>query len=365
MKSIKKIVNEVSGFKTIIFSVLFLNLISIVSLYSSLHQQGQFVGEQILARQLTWILLSWVVFLIFTLINYRLYHSLAFIIYAFSLILIGTVYFAGHEAMGAQRWLSIGGLTFQPSEISKIAIVILMAYFFSRPPKNNFFMDFGLPFLLVAVFALVIINQPDLGSAIMVGLLAFFIGLYSQVKKKYFIWALILMLMAAPLGWNLLKSYQRTRLAAFINPNIDPLGSGYTIIQSKIAVGSGQVFGRGFLSGTQNQFNFLPERHTDFMFTVIAEEWGFLGSLMLLLIYWLIIKKILDKTKKIRDPFAYQLALGIGIYFFLHVFINIGMALGVLPVVGLPLLFISYGGTHLICAFVLLGIFFNISRNYR
>jgi rod shape determining protein RodA len=163
----------------------------------------------------------------------------------------------------------------------------------------------------------------------------------------------------------MLKSYQQKRLTTFINPNIDPLGSGYTIIQSKIAIGSGQLFGKGFLAGTQNQFNFLPERHTDFIFTVIAEEWGFLGSLFILLIYWLIIKKVFDKLKKIRDPFAYYLTLGIGIYFFLHVFINIGMTLGVFPVVGLPLIFISYGGSHLMSTFILLGIFFNISRNYK
>ncbi len=365
MNLIKKIINNYAGLKTILLSVLLFNLISAVSLYSSLHRQGQFFGGEILSRQLTWIALSWAIFLIFSFINYRLYRNLAFVLYGFGLLLIGIVYLTGYEAMGAQRWISIGGLNLQPSEVSKITIIILMAYFFSQSPKNNFFLDFFLPFSFVGLYVFTIVNQPDLGSAIMIALIAFFMGLFSKIKKKYFLGALILVLVLSPLSWNLLKDYQRARLTAFVNPNVDPLGSGYTIIQSKIAVGSGQIFGRGFLSGTQNQFNFLPERHTDFMFTVIAEEWGFLGSLVLLFIFWLVIKKILDKTKKIRDPFAYQVVLGIGIYFFLHIFINIGMALGILPVVGLPLVFISYGGSHLICSFILLGIFFNITSNYR
>ncbi|MCF7873583.1 MAG: rod shape-determining protein RodA [Candidatus Omnitrophica bacterium] len=365
MNFLKRISKEFTGLKTIVLSLVLLNLISIASLYSSLHQQGQFVGGDFFSKQLTWIAFSWIVFIIFNFINYRLYYNLSFIIYTLSIILIGAVYFTGHEAMGAQRWLSIGGFSFQPSELSKLAIIIVMARFFSHPPANNFLKDFFLPFSFVGLSAFIIFSQPDLGTAIMVILIAFAIGLFSKVNKKYFVWVLIAVLIAAPFSWTFLKSYQKKRLTAFVNPNIDPLGSGYTIIQSKIAIGSGQVFGKGFLAGTQNQFNFLPERHTDFIFTVIAEEWGFLGSLFLLFIYWLIIKKIFDRLKKIRDPFAYYLTVGIGIYFFLHVFINIGMTLGIFPVVGLPLLFVSYGGSHLISSFILLGIFFNISRNYK
>ena len=140
------------------------------------------------------------------------------------------------------------------------------------------------------------------------------------------------------------------------------MGSGYTIIQSKIAIGSGGLTGQGFLAGTQNQFNFLPERHTDFIFTVIAEEWGFIGVFFLLLVYWLILKKILQQAKGLRDPFAYYLCLGISLVFFLHIFINVGMTLGILPVVGLPLICLSYGGTSLVINFILLGMFFNIAR---
>lgn len=365
MNYLNKTIRKFSGLKTIVLCVLLLNLISIASLYSSLHQQGQFVGNQILNKQFAWIALAWFVFIIFNFINYRLYYNLAFPIYALTILLIGAVYLTGYKVMGAQRWLLIGGLTLQPSELSKIAIIIVMARFLSHPPLNNFFKDFCIPFSLVGFAALIIIKQPDLGTAIVIGLIAFGMGVFSKIKKRYFVLILALILIAAPFSWNLLKSYQQKRLAVFIDPNIDPLGSGYTIIQSKIAIGSGQIFGKGFLAGTQNQFNFLPERHTDFIFTVIAEEWGLAGSFFLLFIYWLILRKIFDKLKKIRDPFAYYLTLGIGIYFFLHIFINIGMASGVFPVVGLPLMFVSYGGSHLISSFILLAIFFNIARNNR
>jgi rod shape determining protein RodA len=173
---------------------------------------------------------------------------------------------------------------------------------------------------------------------------------------------IIAALFMSPLGWHHLKDYQKKRLVVFLNPDAEPLGAGYTIIQSKIAVGSGKFFGKGFLSGTQNQFNFLPERHTDFIFTVIAEEWGFVGAITLLIIYALIINSLLLVARYQKDNFAQLVVLGVAFLFFLHIFINIGMTLGILPVVGIPLLFISYGGTHLFVSFILLGIFFNIYR---
>jgi rod shape determining protein RodA len=148
----------------------------------------------------------------------------------------------------------------------------------------------------------------------------------------------------------------------FINPNADPLGSGYTVIQSKIAIGSGKFFGKGFLSGTQNQFNFLPERHTDFIFTVVAEEWGLIGSVFMIMLYWLILSKIVQLARKTQDSFGYFLCLGISALLFSHVFINIGMTLGVLPVVGIPLILLSYGGTSLLMGYILIGIFINIYR---
>jgi len=362
MFNLRVLASKVSGLKTIVICLIFLNLLSLFSIYSSLHQGGELANSAILYKQLVWIIASWILLILFASINYRIYFDASYVIYALNLLLLLSVYFFGKSAMGAQRWISIFGITFQPSEVSKIAIIIILARFFSqnehRGPLKNFFIPFG----LVILNALAIFKQPDLGTSLVIVFIFFGLGFFSRIKKRYFIFLIISGLILSPFALRKLEDYQRQRLTVFINPNIDPLGSGYTIIQSKIAIGSGGLTGQGFLAGTQNQFNFLPERHTDFVFTVIAEEWGFLGALFLLLIYWLILKKILQQAKGLRDPFAYYLCLGISLVFFLHIFINIGMTLGILPVVGLPLICLSYGGTNLFINFILLGIFFNIAR---
>lgn len=354
---------QIGPIKTIILCLLILSILSLFSLYSSLHQGGDFKGQTTFYRQITWFAIAWLFLIVFSFINYRLYFDLSFIFYAINLILLLIVVFKGKTVMGAQRWLSVGGFTFQPSELAKLVIIFILARFFSSNYQRQLLKGFIIPLVLVLAFAGLIFKQPDLGTALIIIFLFIAMGLASNIKKKYFIFAIIAAIVLCPIGFNFLKEYQKKRLIVFMNPNVDPLGAGYTIIQSKIAIGSGKMLGKGFLSGTQNQFNFLPERHTDFIFTVIAEEWGFVGSLFLLLIYWLILKKILDKTKSLKDPFARLLAYGVGFLFFLHIFINISMTLGILPVVGLPLLFLSYGGTHLVVSFILTGMFFNICRN--
>jgi len=362
MFNLRVLISKVSGLKTIVVCLIFLNLLSLFSIYSSLHQGGELTNPTLLYKQLIWIIASWVLLIIFASINYRIYFDASYVIYTLNLLLLLSVYFFGKSAMGAQRWISIFGITFQPSEISKIAIIIILARFFSQNQRRGPFKNFLVPLILVTINALVIFKQPDLGTSLIIVFIFFGLGFFSKIKKRYFIFLIISGLILSPFALRKLEDYQRRRLTVFINPNIDPLGSGYTIIQSKIAIGSGGLTGQGFLAGTQNQFNFLPERHTDFIFTVIAEEWGFLGVLLLLLIYWLILKKILQIAKRLRDSFAYYLCLGISLVFFLHIFINIGMTLGMLPVVGLPLICLSYGGTSLFINFILLGIFFNIAR---
>ena len=362
MLNLRKLKISLSDRKTITVCLITLNLLSLISIYSSLHQGGEFVGAGVLGKQITWIFISWLFLIIFSFINYRLYFDLNFAIYGINLILLVLVYFFGKTIMGAQRWISILGFTFQPSEISKLATIIILARFFSQAQREGSVKGFLLPLGLVGLNAFIIFKQPDLGTALIIFFLFFAMGLFSRLNKIYFILIIALGLLLSPFAFNSLKSYQKRRLAVFMNPNIDPMGSGYTIIQSKIAIGSGKTIGKGFLAGTQNQFNFLPERHTDFIFTVISEEWGLIGSLFLLLIYWLILKKILQKAKNVIDPFAHFLCIGISLILFLHVFINIGMTLGILPVVGLPLSFLSYGGSNLLISFILIGIFFNICR---
>lgn len=359
---IREFLTKSEDMKTIIFCLIILNILSIISIYSSLYQGGEFFSQEIILKQMVWIGIGWILMLIFSQINYRTYLGITYPLYAINILLLVIVDFFGKSSMGAQRWISIFGFTFQPSELSKVVIILILARFFCQPDKGQFIQNFLLPLFLVAINSLVIFLQPDLGTALFIIATFFIMGFLSKIKKRYFVCLLFIGVLVAPLGLNLLKDYQKKRLLVFLNPNIDPLGSGYTIIQSKIAIGSGKLLGKGFLSGTQNQFNFLPERHTDFIFTVVAEEWGFIGSLFLIFIYWLILIRILQRTRKIYDPFGYFLCCGISIFLFLHVFINIGMTLGILPIVGLPLTFLSYGGTNLIAAFILMGIYLNICR---
>jgi len=347
----------------IVICIVILNVWSILSLYSSLHQAGEFRNEYILYRQIAWITIGWVVLFSFSFINYRLYFDLSIFLYILNLALLIGVKLLGREVMGAKRWFSFLGVNFQPSEFSKVVTVLILARFFSQSSDKNIFTKKVLsPLGLVLLSSFLIFKQPDLGTALICIFLFFLMGFSSSIKKKYFTLCLITGLLITPLGWHFLKDYQKKRLLVFLNPNCEPLGAGYTILQSKIAIGSGKIIGKGFLSGTQNQFNFLPERHTDFIFTVVAEEWGLVGSLFLLIIYYLILKNILAITKEVKDDFGRYILIGTAYLFFLHIFINIGMSIGMLPIVGLPLVFLSYGGTHLFFNFFLLGVVFNISK---
>jgi len=357
--------NRPGSIPIMLFTLFVLNVISIVCIYSALHQGGVLQNEDIFQKQIIWVAISWVFLIIFSFVNYRLYFDISWPFYAVNIILLVAVDFAGSSALGAQRWLSLGGFNFQPSEFCKVATIFLMARLFSRQDKQGFFNGVLHPLFFILISAALIFKQPDLGTALVVIFLFFSIGLSSNLKKFYFIGMIIAGLIVVPFGWSHLKEYQQKRILVFVNPDTDPLGAGYNIIQSKIAVGSGKLLGKGFLSGTQNQFNFMPERHTDFIFTVLAEEWGFIGSIFLLLLYWLILSKILDIADIAKDEFARLLTIGIGSLFFIHVFINIGMTLGVLPVVGIPLIFMSYGGSNLMINSILIGILINIGRQSR
>lgn len=348
--------------KIVITCLIFLTAISLASIYSSLHQAGKMQGQDIFYKEIIWIVLAWLLLIIFSLINYRLGFDFAYILYGINLVLLLAVDLFGRRALGAQRWLSLGGFNFQPSELSKFVMILVLARIFSSGNDRGFLKGVLFPFSLVMLNVLLIAKQPDLGTALILVFLFFLMGLASTNKKRYFIGIIVAALLLSPFAWNHLKDYQKKRLVVFLNPNAEPLGAGYTIIQSKIAIGSGKVFGKGFLAGTQNQFNFLPERHTDFIFTVIAEEWGFLGCFVLFLIYMTIINNIVLVSSYQKDNFARFIVLGTAFLFFLHVFINIGMTLGILPVVGVPLLFVSYGGTHLLISFLLLGIFLNVYK---
>jgi rod shape determining protein RodA len=305
--------------------------------------------------------LSWILFFLATLLGPVAWKRLAIPVYVLGIILLLVIIFKGGiVAGGARRWLSLGPVRMQPSEIMKIGVILLLAKLFSSEylPRDGYrFGNMWLPVLIMTLPAALILKQPDLGTAlclVAIGLVMLFVaGLRFKTILRLLIPAVLL---AVPL-WNFgLKDYQKQRVLTFLAPEEDPLGKGYHAIQSKIAVGSGAVFGKGYREGTQTQLRFLPEQTTDFIFSVLAEEWGFAGSLLVLCLYNLFLFHLLSIAGRMADPFSTYVTLGTAALIFLHVFINIGMVIGVLPVVGITLVLLSYGGSSLLTAMVLLGI---------
>ncbi|MBF0618590.1 MAG: rod shape-determining protein RodA [Candidatus Omnitrophica bacterium] len=304
--------------------------------------------------------------------NYRHFFEGAYVFYGINLFFLLAVLLVGRSALGATRWFNIFGFSFQPSELSKIAVILMLGrYFSTRNPKLSFNFrssfyalcrDLVYPFFLMLLSFVLIFKQPDLGSGILVfGI--FVVMLYaSGIDRKPFLIFVGTCLAFVPVGWHLLKDYQKDRLLVFMNPNIDPLGAGYTIIQSKIAIGSGQLWGKGWLAGTQNQLNFLPERHTDFIFSVIGEEWGFLGAMALLVCYFVLIYTAIEIAGKLKDKFGYLVVAGIVSILALQVVINMSMTMGLSPVVGITLPLISYGRTSFLVFMIMMGFLLNISQ---
>jgi rod shape determining protein RodA len=279
--------------------------------------------------------------------------------------LLVAVLVLGKSVYGAKRWLSLGFLNLQPSELAKISILLLGAKLLSKESEN---LDWGSLAKILAIGALpagLVILEPDLGSGLslilLLGGIIIFRGLTTKVIKT----AVIVFPFLVPLGWFVLHDYQKQRILTFLNPGRDPLGAGYHIIQSQIAIGSGRFWGKGFLSGTQSQLRFLPEKHTDFAFSVFGEEWGFFGSVFLLLLFCLFLYQIFVTARGAKDRFGAFLAAGVFFYFFWQILINMGMVLGLMPVVGIPLPFISYGGSSTLVNFCLVGLVLNVSmRRY-
>ncbi|MCG2709732.1 MAG: rod shape-determining protein RodA, partial [Thermodesulfovibrionales bacterium] len=273
--------------------------------------------------------------------------------------------FAGKTGMGAQRWLSIGPLSFQPSEIFRLMFIIVIARHFMKLSGTMGLISIIKIFLAFMFIPLIILlKQPDLGTAVVLLIMFLSLSIVKGLQKKVGVLLIILGVISIPfLGnimWEGLKDYQKSRIVAFMEPEADPAGIGYHINQSKIAIGSGGILGKGYLKGTQGPFRFLPEKQTDFIFAVFAEEWGLVGSIFLLLIYLALILRGLDTALKAKDEFGRLLAAGITAMFSTYFFINVGMTLGIMPVVGIPLPFMSYGGTALLSNFIAAGILINI-----
>jgi rod shape determining protein RodA len=280
----------------------------------------------------------------------RLWLRLAYPIYLVSLVLLVVVDFAGIIGMGAQRWIDLGIINLQPSEVMKIALVLALARYFHALASEDVARPWRLvlPVLMVLAPVALVLKQPDLGTAMMllIGAAAMFFA--AGVRLWMFIAVGLAGLATLPLAWQTLHDYQRKRVLTFLDPETDPLGSGYHILQSKIALGSGGLFGKGYLQGTQSHLNFLPEKQTDFIFTMLAEEFGLVGSLGMLALYAIVLAYCLAISISARSQFGRLLAMGVTSTFFLYVFINMAMVMGLIPVVGIPLPLVSYGGTAIV-----------------
>lgn len=313
-------------------------------------------------RQLIWFTIGLAGMGLSFAIDYRYYQKISYLAYGLAILGLILVLVAGKSAMGAKRWLLVAGFTFQPSELTKLALIAALSRFFAErrlaPPYN--LKELVIPFIMVGIPFLLLLKQPDLGTAMLVGLISFSIIFYVGITRKTIIALFFAVVALAVSGWQFLHDYQRQRILTFLNPELDPQGSGYHIAQSKIAIGSGGIAGKGFLKGTQNLLHFLPEQHTDFIFSVYAEQWGFWGSALLIILFMFFLLRSLAISQEAKDPFGSYLAIGITATFFWQVFINIGMVLGLMPVVGIPLPLISYGGTSLLTSMILIGILLNI-----
>ena len=336
-------------------------LIGLLSIYSATRVSGLPFSESYFLRQLNWMAIGLLFLAVSIAVSYQRFIDVSYLVYGINIILLLLVLVLGRIRLGAQRWFSIGGFTFQPSEFIKISLILaLSSYAGSRRGAMSTFRSLIAPSALLAIpFALVVL-QPDLGTALILVPIFFSILLVNGARPKYLVGMIAIGLAALPFFWHFLREYQRQRLLVFLNPNIDPLGAGYTIIQSKIAVGSGGLFGKGWLNGTQNQLNFLPERHTDFIFSVIGEEWGLVGALGLVLFYFIIVKKAFNIAALTTDAYGKSVATGIAAMLGLQVIINIGMTIGLMPVVGIPLPLVSYGGSSLVGTMIAIGLLVNV-----
>lgn len=320
------------------------------------------VVEGLALRHAIWIGIGLGASMVVAVTNYHRWTDFAWVAYGASLLVLCVVLAAGAVRLGATRWLSIFGLSVQPSEIAKLTTTWLLARYLAGQPAPLPVSVIGTSLALVVPPAFLIFIQPDLGSASIFG--AIWLGMIwaAGASRRTLTWLGGGVLAMLPVAWHLLKGYQRDRLAAFIDPHADPLGAGYTIIQSVIAVGSGRLWGRGWFAGTQNQLSFLPERHSDFIFSVIGEEWGFLGCLAIIGLFGLLLVRVARIALTTSDPQGRLLAVGVFSWIGYQAFVNMGMVIGVLPVVGVPLPFVSYGGSSMVTLWIALGLLQSIRR---
>ena len=362
--------NEITLFQKIknldyilLISVILLSVLSVFVMYSTdggeilFHTKNHFVKLAVFFP-----LMIFVAFF-----NIKFWHNFSYIIYFIVILLLIYVSFFGIKSSGSQRWMDLYLFVLQPSELMKVAIIMCLAKYFHRIKIENVnsFTSITIVLSIIIIPIIFVIAQPDLGTSILIALSGLIILWLGGMKIKYFIYSFITFLISLPFIISFLKPYQKLRILTFLDPDRDPLGAGYQIIQSKIAIGSGGLNGKGFLKGTQSYLDFLPEKHTDFIFTLFSEEFGFIGSVGLLILYSIIIFRIIRIGAISRSNFARLFCFGYAFAIFIYIVVNLSMVLGLLPIVGSPLPIMSYGGSSMLATMIGFGIVLSAKINHK
>lgn len=339
----------------LVLSALALLVIGVMAVYSATYTRTNSFYQ----KQIIFSIVGIILFFLFSSIDYRIYSKYSKLIYIFNVLFLLSVFFLGSVRYGAQRWIVVGPINIQPSELAKLFVVLTFSDLLIRKYQDTFrgFKDLIFTALHVIPIFLLVAAQPDLGTGVVILFTYIVLIFMNGIDYKTFFTTGAIGVACMPLVYFFaLRPYQRQRVITFLNPEADLLGSGWNIIQSKIAVGSGQIFGKGYLEGTQDKLRFLPESQTDFIFAVISEEFGFTGSLTIISLYLVLIFTILKIGQKTEDRYGQLICYGIASIIFFHTLVNIGMVIGVMPAKGLPLLLLSYGGSSLLFVFIMLGI---------
>ena len=356
--------NKISGLDfPLLISILLLGIISIFAQFSSSGGTFDYYSKSHAIR----FGIFFILFLTVAFTQIRFWFSASFLIFLILLGLLIFIKFYGIQSQGSRRWVNLFVINLQPSELMKIAIILFLSNYYHKISESDVNRIKYLLYPVLAIMApvILVLTQPDLGTAILILLSGVVVTWLVGVRWKIFAYISLAMLVFAPIGISLLKPYQKNRILTFLNPDTDPLGAGYQIIQSKIAIGSGGLFGKGFLNGSQAYLNFLPEKHTDFIFTLYSEEFGFLGSVLMVFLYSLITYRIIKIGNETRSIFGKLYCFGFANAFFIYVAVNMSMVLGLLPIVGAPLPILSYGGSSMLAIMFGLGIVMscNVHKN--
>lgn len=351
---------------SLIFAIGFLAFASLLTIHSLSASAPE--ADELLLKQVAWFAIGTIIVIMMTSIDYHLISSLSYPLYLFVLggLVAVLVPGIGQTRMGATRWIDIGPMTLQPSEMTKLALILVFSKYFADKKKETVFVtDLIVAGIMLGMPVALILKEPDLGMSIVQLPIFAAIIFVAGIDKKYIITLAVLGALGAYPAWLNLKPYQQERIISFLHPESDPLGSGYHVIQSKIAIGSGGFWGKGYMKGTQSQLNFLPEQFTDFIFSVFSEEFGFVGSFLLLMAYLIIILKGLSIAMNAKDKLGQLMAVGVVTVFQVQLFVNLGVTTGIMPVTGLTLPFMSYGGSSVFSTSILLGLLLNVSyRRY-